>query len=122
MSIVKVKLSVELDNAPLDGFPLERRVEVQEAVELANLQRAPDNNATTFGSYGTEVPIANVIVLRADQAVNVKLNNLLAMALNAGGLIIIIDGNLTAVPQLAINNPALTGGVTVNLKGVVAGT
>lgn len=64
-----------------------------------------------------------IFYLATDQALNLNLNQLTALPLNANGLILILGTNLiqgTPSNNVTVNNPAVS--TSANITGLVAGT
>lgn len=114
MPAVKVSVSVEVDGDMLEGFPVTRRLEVDQ-VHLFNYLKADDGNATTF----TSLPLGPVddlqaLALRTTEDVTLRLNGQVT-----GGLLIRQDGVLVALGVLANAGP-LTNATINNDTGVAA--
>lgn len=125
MSEIRATLNIELDGVSLPDFPKVRRFVVNEVAQTAQ-SFVPDNNSSTFHQVAAIVsPNVNVIYLDSDQALNLDINQLSALALQAGGFILLFGVSLqqaTPANDITINNPALTGGVTANASILATGT
>lgn len=95
MATIKVIVDVELDGKRLPGFPWIRRKEVNEAQQF-------DATRATGGGYvalpTAEMATLQVLLVRADQAVTVRLDNQsdAGIELAAGGILIVADATIDA--------------------------
>jgi hypothetical protein len=120
--VVEIELSVKLNGQLLPSFPFRKRIQCNEAQTIATTKAGGD----TVGVYvvlpgGGVVPAAQAFMVGSDQAVNLRVNNAGVIPLNAGGMLILIDGNVNAgaALNLQINN---VGTNPANLTGFVAGS
>lgn len=118
-------VNIEKDGVALADFPVIRRY-IQNEDAAINQVFAPDNNSSTFHPVAAAImPALGVIYLQFDQAINLQLNANSPLPMNANGFVLIVGANLTQNPpdtNVEINNPAATGGVSVNLIGLVSGS
>lgn len=109
----------------LPDFPMVRRFVVAEVAQTSQAF-VPDNNSSSFhGIAAITSPNVNVVYLDSDQALNLNINQLTALALQAGGFILLFGVSLqqgTPSDDLTVNNPALTGGVTATADILTTGT
>ncbi|MEE9586108.1 MAG: hypothetical protein V3W09_04330 [Nitrososphaerales archaeon] len=120
-----VSLKVDGFEAQSLGFPIKRRVEVDEFQPFAPYEKANDGDDTTF----TALPIGGlpastqVLIYQAvDQALGLRTEGgeatNVANRLNAGGIIVMIDAAITT-SNLTDNN---NSGAIAKVKGAVGGT
>lgn len=123
MPTIELYLSLKIDGDEANGFPLRRRLEVDE-VQRFNTQEADDGNDTTFSALPVgEVDSVQVLVYDSvDQATGVRLEGgeatNVAVRLNAGGLVAVFNGTLTDT-NLTVNN---NSGAVARIKGLAGGT
>ena len=123
MPQVKITVLVEVDVRVLGGFPLVRRLEVDESQQFA-YEKANDGDAVTFSAMPTDqLAEIQALILQADQAVTLRLDNQsdAGIVVNAGGLVCLVDVDIDAgaTTNAKVNN---NSGVAANLKGVAGGT
>jgi hypothetical protein len=120
---IRFTLNIEIDGQSLPNMPVVRRYADNEANTIAQVQ-GPDNNTSSFhGIAAATMAALGIFYLATDQALNLNLNQLAALPLNANGLILILGTNLTqATPSnnVTVNNPAVA--TSANITGLVAGT
>ncbi len=125
MPELRATISFELDGIPLADMPIVRRYIVAEVSTGMTIVAVPDNGTVTYHPIQAAImPTLGVICLTNDQPVNYDINQLAALAMNAGGLVLIMGAALTqavANQNVEYNNPALTGGINVNLGIPVLG-
>jgi len=121
--IIEITITAKQDGVPLPNFPFVRRIQ---AVEQEGFNFAQPTSASFVAVPGLPLStgaLINALVLTADQAIAVHLNNQNAadagILLNAGGLLILIDSNFASLPLVTIQN---NSGQTSNIKGLAAGT
>lgn len=123
MPVLEVVVSAKLDGVPFDGFPVTRRIEVTEAQTL-NIQKA-NGDAGAYVELPTVdiLPVISAFILRTDAAIGLRFNaqSDAGIALNKGGLIVIIDANIAsgAATNVKVNN---AGAGAATLRGAVGGT
>jgi len=126
MPEIRATIQIQIDGIDLPDSPIVWRGIVAEAVGLPNLVFPPDNNSTTFHPISQATMAAlGIVLLKSDQAANLKLNLNTPLPLNAGGLILICGAALaqgTPNQNVEINNPALTGGPNANVNGALGGS
>ncbi len=120
MSALKFTISVERDGQLLPGFPLVRRLSVDE-VQIADAEQPTSASYVAFPS--SLLDTIQAFIFRADQATQVRFNaqSDAGIPLNANGIIVIIDA---AIASGAATNSTIqnNSGVTANFKGVACGT
>ena len=118
MPLLEITLDLKVDGKSVIGQPL---------VYSATVTQATSTQLTKSGADGasyvqwSQLATDNDIFLMADQAVNFKFNNAGAVALNAGGVILILNSNIAsgAATNITINN---NSGSTANVKTLEATT
>lgn len=116
---VKVTVLVEVDGVPLDGFPMVRRL------TLDQLQQFAYQQATGLSNVVIPVDkIANVkaILVRADQAIKVHLDSDGGIELSQNGLLLVLDATINAGAGVANAKADNTSGSTANIEGFGGGT
>jgi hypothetical protein len=115
---IRVILSVEIDNEPIRGYPLVRRLSVDELVgfqyeqaDSSGFTDIPDAVLTT-GQFVLIQPDQNVDVQFSDGAAGAN-----SVQVNAGGLLLVLDGSWSNGIEVDNNS-----GSTVLVKGQVGGT
>ena len=122
MPVIEVTVQCTLDSKPLDGFPFTRRVEVSES-QTINVQKVVDGAYAALPTVDY-IPSIGVLILRTDSGpFGVRLNaqSDAGISLNAGGLLIVVDGAIAsgAATNVKVQN---TSGATAGVRGLVAGT
>ena len=121
MPNIKVKIDVEVDGKSLDGYPVVRRLTVDE-LQSFKYEKA------TGGGY-TLVPAAQLgeiqaLILTADQPLTLRLDGQTdaGLVMNAGALVILMDVDIDA--GAGVNNASLDNGSgnTALVKGLAGGT
>ncbi|MFA5234448.1 MAG: hypothetical protein WC390_08630 [Sulfurimonas sp.] len=119
MSAIKITIDCELDGQRLPGYPLSRRIAVDESTQFSAAR-------TTGGGY-VSIPISDLaalkaLILTADQAITLRLDaqSDAGIELNAGGILAIIDATIDAgaSTNATVSNAS---GSDVQLEGVAAG-
>jgi hypothetical protein len=107
MPSVKATLSLEVDNSSYGGGPTVRRIECQQ-LDINDGKKLPPAPGTFAAFLSALITTKKVWMLRADQLVNIYAEDplgytpQLALKLNPGGFIILVDGDLG---NLVIENP-----------------
>ena len=114
---LEMTLSLKMDGLPYPGFPLSRRLQVDEVASLGYEQDAGagyTNLAAVFTSL-------SVVVLTTDQALSLRCNNQSngSIPLNSGGLVVVFDGAIDTATLLSVLN---SGGTNANMNGILGGT
>ncbi len=120
---LKITVSVELDGNQVAGFPVTRRISVDETYSFA-YEHADDGDTTTFTTVpDSKVAETQVLVITSDQKITVRIDGQTdaGTVLNANGLLLIIDSDIDAGAgsNIKINNNT---GNTANIVGVGGGT
>lgn len=126
MPELRATILLELDGEPLADMPIVRRYIVNEQSGLGTIQLAPDNNSSTFHPIAA-LTMSNlgIFFLATDSALNLDINQLTALPLNANGLILILGAALaqgTPTENITLNNPATTGSASANVNILGGGT
>ena len=123
MPELRVTINFEIDGEPLANMPIVRRYIVGEVASQLAIIALPDSNTSTFHPIAAAImPTLGAICITNDQPVNYDINQLAALSMNAGGLILILGAALTqATPadNIEYNNPSAS--VNVNLGIPVLG-
>lgn len=121
---IRVTLNIEIDGVAAANMPVIRRYITNETTGLSTILATPDNDTTTFHAIASgTMPVQSITFLQTDQNLNINLNQLSAFALNGGGFLLIVGGQLTqASPTTNVeyNNPSAT--ITANISTLLAGT
>ena len=114
---LELTLSLKMDGLAYPGFPLSRRLLVDEVVPLGFEQDA----GVGYSSLTALLTLLGVAVLTTDQSLSVRLNNQStgSIPLNPGGLLVIFDGALNTIPFLSVLN---SGETNANMNGLLGGT
>jgi len=125
MPSVKVVVDVEIDGVKVPGFPLTRRITVDE-VQHFDYEEGADNDTTTYSALPTaQVASIQALILRpTEQPITLRLDAQTdaGIIINAGGLIVIVDATIDAgaTTNATVNNPDASA--LSRLKGFAAGT
>jgi hypothetical protein len=124
MPNLRFTLLIEEDGAALPNMPIVQDYPIAESTGVVSVSQAADNNTSTFHPIPQlTMPSLGIFFLTSDQALNLNFNQLSPIALNAGGLILMLGIALTqGTPSqnVEINNPAASQAADVSLIG--AGT
>lgn len=121
MPNVKIRIEVEVDGQALAGFPVTRRIEVDEA-------QAFDYEKASGAGYAAlpadQLDTIQALILRSDQAITLRLNNQsdAGVLLNAGGLVIVLDATIAAGAGAMNAKLENTSGSTAGINGIAGGT
>jgi len=106
------------------GFPLNKRITVDEVQSFGPTEEADDTNDTTF----SQIPVDEVASVKAfvyqaiDQALGVRIEGgeatNVAIRLDAGGILIAFGATITAT-NITVNN---NSGSTAKQRGLAGGT
>lgn len=124
---LEITVSLKLNGEELKslGFPLNRRVEVDEVQLMGPVDKADDGDDTTFSQVPIDsVASVEVLVYQAiDQALGLRVeggeSSTTAILLDAGGLVLIFDATGITVTNITDNNDS---GSTAKRRGLAAGT
>ena len=114
---LEMTLSLKMDGIPYPGFPLSRRLQVDEVAPLGYEQDA----STGYTSLAALFASLSVVVLTTDQALSLRINNQSngSIPLNSGGLVVVFDGAIDTATLLSVINAGL---VNANMNGILGGT
>lgn len=124
MPILKLLVDLEVDGVPLAGFPIIRRLTVDE-MHIFDYEKVDDPNPTTFTTLpADQLAEIQALLVRSDKTVTVRLDGQTdaGIVINPGGLILLLDVDIDAgagAPNAKINNDS---GVTAIIRGLAAGT
>lgn len=113
MPTFKLTILLDEDGERVPGFPVTKRVSVDESTGRFQVERADGAGAEALPF--SEITTASVLIVQTDQALSVALSSL---GLNAGGLAVIFDGSITPANATTTN----ASGSTANIKGIAGGT
>lgn len=114
MPTIKLSVTVDVDDIPITGFPLVRRIEFAEAQSF-NVQR-------TTGAAFTALPTAEMttvkaLILQSDKTTAIRLNGVAGeVTLNPNSVVIVFDATMSTAPTLQNNS-----GSTATVVGLAAG-
>ena len=120
MSSLELSVMVRCDGQPFSGFPVTRRIEVDE-MQSFKYEKAADNDTITFAPVAADqIATIQTLVLHTSKALTVRFNGQTdaGILLNAGGMIIIFDATINAGAE--VNNPAASAMTLI--EGLAAGT
>jgi hypothetical protein len=114
---LEMTFSLKLDGQAYPGFPLVRRLQVDEIAPLGFEQDALAGYTALSGVFGS----LSVVVLTTDQALLARCNNQSngSIPINAGGLVVLFDVAIDTSTLLSVLN---AGSVNANLNGLLGGT
>lgn len=115
--ILELTLSLKMDGLAYPGFPLSRRLQVDEVVPLGFEQDA----STGYTSLAGSLTSLSVAIFTTDQLVSLRVNNQStgSIPVNAGGVVVIFDGAVDTATLLSVINAQL---VNANMNGLLGGT
>ncbi len=114
---LEMTLSLKMDGLAYPGFPLSRRVQVDEVAPVGYEQDAGAGYTALSGVFGS----LSVVVLTTDQALSLRMNNQSngSLPLNSGGVVVVFDGAIDTGTLLSVLNSGL---VNANMNGLLGGT
>jgi len=124
MPSIEATVTLKVDGQPVQGFPVTRRITVDE-IQSFNYEEAADNDTTTY----SDLPVAQLtsiqfMLLRAlEQPINLRVDGQTdgQIEINVGGFVLMMDVTNNAGSNRArVNNPDASA-VSV-LKGLFGGT
>jgi hypothetical protein len=121
---LELTITLRREGKPADGFPIVRRIEVDE-LQGFTYEKVADNNTTTFTAFPTnQLDTVQAFVIKADSDITVRFNNQsdAGIVLKAGGIMALFDVSINSgiSTNSTVNNPAATGVAVVS--GLVGGT
>ncbi len=123
MPTLKATINLELDGVSLSGYPLVRRLELDESQQF-RYEKVDDGDGTTFIAVPTaQIASIQALAIQSDQQVTVRFDGQTdaGILLNAGGFILVMDATIdaSAATNATINNNLQP---TANIQGIAAGT
>lgn len=117
MASVVIELNIKIDDQPVRGFPKTRRLSLDELQSALPYEKASGAGFVDLplGELGT----VQFLLIEPDQATTYQFANGTPgnIALNANGLLLLVNANLTATPE--VEN---TSGSTAKIKVQAGGT
>ncbi len=124
MPTVKLVIQLEIDNKPVAGFPLVRRLSVDE-IQNYNYEEPNDGDMTTFSLIpADQLATIQALLIRSDKQVNIRLDGQTdaGILLSADGILLIIGATIDAgagASNAKVNN---NSGATAQVQGFAGGT
>lgn len=123
MPTLKATINLELNGVSVAGFPVVKRLELDESQEF-RYEKVDDTNGTTFIAVPTaQIASIQALIVQADQQLTFRFDGQTdaGILLNAGGLILVMDATIdaSAATNLTVNNNVQP---TANITGLAAGT
>jgi len=124
MPSIEATLTLKIDGQPVTGFPITRRITVDE-LQHFDYEEAADNDTTTY----SDLPVAQLatiqfLLLRAlEQPINLRVDGQTdgQIEINVGGFVLFMDvTNNSGSNRARVNNPDASA-LSV-LKGIAGGT
>ena len=121
MPAIKVTVTVEVDGVVQLGFPLVRRVVVDQVGAAQFTEAGPDAVPATALPVPVLALAQMLVVAPASQPVQVRLNGQTDsfVGVNAGGFLVLVDGDAGTSAQLLVGNPSAT---STNIFGMAGGS
>lgn len=121
MPNIKIRIEVEVDGRALSGFPLTRRLEVDETQAFGYEKSSAAGYAAIPAD---QLDVIKALILGTDQTITVRLDGQsdAGIVLNPGGLLIVLDAMIDAGAGASNAKLENTSGNTVNVKGIAGGT
>lgn len=123
MPSIEVEVNVKVDGNSLAGYPVVRRLEVNE-IAAFDYQQVNQGDTTTFIGVPADIlDTIRAIILRVDQPMNLRLNGQsdAGIDLSAGALLVILDALIDAgagASNASLNNNS--GNIAV-IRGLAGG-
>lgn len=124
MTSFEIGIIVRRDGVTMENFPVTRRIEVDESQSFS-YEKANDGDITTFSALpADQLDTIQALIVRVSKAVTIRLDGQSdkGIRLNAGGMLVIIDGTIDAgagASNAKVNN---NSGVVSLIEGIAAGT
>lgn len=125
MSSLELSVMLRRDGIPSPGFPVTRRIEVDE-IQSFKYEKAADNDAVTFAAVpADQVATIQALLVRASKTVTLRLDGQTdaGIVINAGGMVLLLDVTIDAgagASNAKINNP--DDADVALIEGFAAGT
>lgn len=119
-SNIELTLTMKRDGKLIAGFPMYRRLQVDEA-QAFNVEQASGGGYVTLPI--TSIDTLQMLLLNPSRQVTVRLNGQSAQGLiiNAGGLLLFVDATVTAGASVNATIDNASGNTAV-LEGLAGGT
>ena len=110
MSSLELSVMVKRDGIASPGFPVTRRIEIDE-IQSFKYDKAADNDSTTFSAVpADQIASIQALCIRTSKAITLRLDGQTdaGIVLNAGGMIVILDATIDAgagASNASVNNP-----------------
>jgi len=123
MPTLKATVNLELDGVAIAGFPVVKRLEMDESQQF-RYEKVDDTDGTTFIAVPTgEIASIQALIVQTDQQLTFRFDGQTdaGILLNAGGLILVMDATIdaSATTNITVNNNVQP---TANITGLAAGT
>lgn len=124
MPNLKLSIQLEIDGNPVSGFPLVRRITVDE-LQQYQYEEPDDGDTVTFSALpADQIASIQALLVQTDQEITLRFDGQsdAGIVLNSGGIILILDGTIDAgagASNAKVNN---NSGTIANLKGFAGGT
>ena len=123
MPSLKVSLNLELNGVSISGYPVVKRLELDESQSF-RYEKVDDTDGVTFVTLPIDqMTTIQALLVETDQQLTFRFDGQTdaGILLNAGGLILIMDATLdaSATTNATVNNNVQP---TANIKGIAAGT
>lgn len=128
MPTYELSLTLKQDGANVPGFPILRRVEVDES-QASQVEVTNSVDTATWGQIqGGRIDTLNFLFIASDRAVTLRLDDQSdavdrsTIPLNAGGVLVLIDTTIDAgggSSNARVNN---NSGAIANIKALLGGT
>lgn len=121
MPVLELTITATLDSTPLTGFPLLRRLTIDESQPF-------DYEQATGGGYlavpGDKIDTVQALVVRTDKALTLRLDGQTdaGIEINAGGCVVLVDVTIDAGAGASNAKLSNASGATARIRGVTAGT
>lgn len=123
-SILRLVVQLEQDGQPLAGFPITRRLQVDETAVFA-IEKDGTGDATYSALPTSALDAINFFVLQTDKAVVLRLDGQsdAGLMLNPGAVVLVCDAQIDfgANTNATVNNSAAAGTIAA-LRGLAGGT
>jgi len=123
MPIVKLVVQLEIDNKPVAGFPLVRRLSVDE-IQNYDYEKIDDGGASFVALPADQLDEIQALLIRADKQITIRLDGQTdaGIVLNADGILLLVGVDIDAgagANNAKVNNQS---GSTAQVQGFAGGT
>jgi hypothetical protein len=119
VATIKISIDCEIDGVRVPGYPLSRRISVDETQQFSVVRATAGGYVATPTS---DLASLKALILNSDQAVTLRLDGQsdAGIELNAGGIIAIIDATIDAgaSTNATVSNAS---GSDAQVEGIAAG-